>query len=178
VFGYGSPHDPETMFVDAPIIVSGSIVDVGPAAWNSVDGRRWPKGLGADADMPMLYRLVRLAVTDVLKGKVDAGTTIGVIVFGGRMTEHATAEDDGDPIRSGLKVIAAIEPVFAGAFGPNAVWPAGAYFAWDGTYGVMIESPEGFLNAPAVGFAKEDRDPDLRGISMDEARTIAEKNAG
>jgi hypothetical protein len=61
-FGYGSTHDPETMFVDAPIVVAGVIEKVGPARWNSLDGRRWPKDLGTDADMPMLYRLLQVTV--------------------------------------------------------------------------------------------------------------------
>lgn len=94
------------------------------------------------------------------------------------MTEYATAEEDGDPIRSGLKAIAAIEPVFAGAWGPNAVWPAGAYFAYDGANGLILDSHEGFLNAPAAGLAKNEREPGLRGISLDEARAIAGKSQG
>lgn len=177
-FRYGSTHDPETMFVDAPMVVAGVIEKVVAARWNSIDGRRWPKDLGTDADMPMLYRLVQVTVTDVLKGKVEVGTTIEVIVWGQRMTEHATAEEDGDPIRSGLKVIAAIEPVFAGAYGVHAVWPSDAYFAWDGARGVMVDSPEGFLNAPAVGIPKDEREPGVRGITLDEARGIAEKSQG
>lgn len=150
-FGYGSSHDPETMFLYAPIVVAGVITEVSTARWNSADGRRWPK---------------------------DLGTTIEVIVWGQRMTEYATAEEDGDPIRSGLKAIMVIEPVFEGAWGPHAVWPTGAYFGWDGAEGVLIDTPGGFLNAPAVGVPKEDRELGLRGITLDEAKGIAEKSTG
>jgi len=94
------------------------------------------------------------------------------------MTEYATAEEDNDPIRSGLKVIAAIEPVFVGAYGVHAVWPSDAHFAWDGARGVMVDSPEGFLNAPAVGIPKDEREPGVRGITLDEARGIAGKSQG
>lgn len=177
-FGYGSTHDAETMFADAPIVVMGAITEVSTARWNSADGRRWPKDLGTDADSPMLYRVVRLHVTDVLKGKMEVGTTIDVIVWGQRMTEYATAEEDGDPIRSALKVVAAIEPVFEGAWGPHAVWPRDAYFGWDGWQGVLIDTPEGFLNAPALGIPKDNREPGVRGITLDEARGIAEKSQG
>jgi hypothetical protein len=166
------------MFVDAPIVVAGVIEKVGPARWNSLDGLRWPKDLGTDADAPMLYRLVRLAVTDVLKGKVEVGTTIEVIVWGQRMTEYATVEEDGDPIRSGLNAIMVIAPGYAGVGGPSAVWPAGAYFAWDGAQGVLIETPEGFLNALAVGVPKDNREPGVRGITLEEAGGIAEKSQG
>lgn len=75
-------------------------------------------------------------------------------------------------------MIAAIAPGFAGVAGPNAVWPPGAYFAWDGARGVMVDSPEGFLNAPAVGRSKDEREPGMRGISLDEARGIEEKSTG
>lgn len=177
-FGYGSSHDPETMFVDAPMVVAGVITEVSTARWNSADGRRWPKDLGTDADAMMLYRLVRLDVTDVLKGKMEVGPTIEVIVWGERMTEYATAEEDGDPIRSGLKVIAAIEPVFKGAYGVHAVWPSDAYFGWDGWRGVLIDTPEGFLNAPAVGLPMDEREQGVRGIILDEARAIAGKSQG
>ncbi|MHB8870614.1 MAG: hypothetical protein ACYC6T_12570 [Thermoleophilia bacterium] len=177
-FGYGATHDPETMFADEPIVVAGVITEVSPARWNSADGKRWPKDLGTDADAPMLYRLVQVTVTDVLKGKVDVGTTIGVIVYGQRMTEYATAEEDGDPIKSGLTAIAAIEPVFAGAWGPNAVWPAGAYFAYGGANGLMLESHESFINALALGVPKDNREPGVRGITLEEARGIAEKSRG
>ncbi|MHB1345164.1 MAG: hypothetical protein ACYCX3_12515 [Thermoleophilia bacterium] len=177
-FGYGSSHDPETMFADAPIVVAGILTEVSAARWNSADGKRWPKDLGTDADAPMLYRLVQVTVTDVLKGQVDVGTTIGVIVYGQRMTEYATAEEDGDPIKSGLTAIAAIEPVFAGAWGPNAVWPVGAYFAYGGANGLMLESHEGFINALAFGVPKDNREPGVRGISLEEARGIAETSGG
>lgn len=172
-FGYGATNDPETMFVDAPIVVAGVIGEVGAARWNSADGKRWPNDLGTDADAPMLYRLVQLAVTDVLKGEAQVGTTIGLIVWGERMTEYATAEEDGDPIKPGLRAIAAIEPVFGGAWGLHAVWPADAYFAFNGAQGVLIDTPEGFLNAVAVGVPEENREPGVRGITLDEARGIA-----
>lgn len=177
-FGYGSSHDPETMFADAPIVVAGVITEVSPARWNSADGKRWPKDLGTDADSPMLYRLARLDISSVLKGKADVGTTIEVIVWGQRMTEYATAEEDGDPIKSGLKTIIAIEPVFEGAWGLHAVWPADAFFAWDGWRGVLVDTPEGFLNAPAVGVSTDEREPGVRGITLEEARGIAEKSRG
>jgi hypothetical protein len=164
------------MFADEPIVVAGVITEVSTAQWNSADGKRWPVDLGTDADAPMLYRLARLDVTDVLKGKVDVGTTIGVIVYGQRMTEYATAEEDGDPIRSGLKAIAAIEPVFDGAWGPNAVWPAGSYFAYGGAHGLMLESHEGFINALAVGVPKDNREDGVRGISLEEAKSIAARS--
>jgi len=177
-FGYGSSNDPETMFTDEPIVVAGVITEVSTARWNSADGKRWPEDLGTDADSPMLYRLVQVTVTGVLKGKVDVGTTIGVIVYGQRMTEYATAEEDGDPIKPGLAAIAAIEPVFDGAWGPNAVWPAGAYFAYGGANGLMLETPEGFINALALGVPKDNREPGVRGITLDEARAIAGKSQG
>ncbi len=177
-FGYGSSHDPETMFADAPIVVGGLITDVSTARWNSADGRRWPKDLADDSDAPMLYRLARIEVTDVLKGKIEVGSTVEVIVWGERMTEYATAEEDDDPIRSGLKAIAAIEPVFEGALGSHAIWPPGAYFAWDGWEGVLLETPGGFLNAPAVGRPVEDREPGLRDVTLDEARAIVAKSTG
>lgn len=50
--------------------------------------------------------------------------------------------------------------------------------AWDGVRGVMVGSHEGFLNAPAVGLSKDEREPGVRGISPEEARAIAGRSAG